>query len=142
MKFKRRPLNKGETFCCSVKRCKELFAETAAFLDFAYLSRTNITFKETADSYYIKKHIKGQIVFEMLMRPRDAEAILSFYAIKENRYSEELKKEFDDVYLPMIYKKYQEQLLNEDVSSKRKIIIIELTDISSLVFYEDYIIYR
>ena len=46
MKVKVRPLNEGETFCCSIRKAKEVFRNTDVYLDFSYLGRDYSTWQK------------------------------------------------------------------------------------------------
>ena len=75
MEVKVRPLNRGETFCCSVKTAKEMFKNTDIYLDFAYLGRNYRTWAETPDAYYWKRNVKGRILATMQTRSGEARPI-------------------------------------------------------------------
>ena len=78
MKIDSRPLNKGETFCCSMRAAKELFRNYNITLNFSYLGRDFGTFAETPDRYYVERNVKGRIVSSLYMRTNDKNAILSY----------------------------------------------------------------
>jgi len=128
LEVKTKPLNAGETFCCSMKKAKELFNGTAVFLNFAYLGRDFATFAETPDRYYWKKSVKGRIIVSAQMRSREERPIISFYVLREKDFSAELKAEFEQKYLPEYYRLYQELLNDQSLTITTKLMLVELFD--------------
>lgn len=129
MRMLSRPLNKGETFCCSMRTVKELFREHNITLDFSYLGRDFGTFAETPDRYYVERNVKGRIVSSLYMRTNDKNAILSFYVLKEQNYSPELKKQYEKEFLPEYLRMYKE--LTKDPEAKKiddKMMLVTLKD--------------
>ena len=125
MKIKIRPLNKGETFCCSVKCAKSFFHSTEIFLNFAFSGRDYSTFAHTKDSYYLKNKIKGRVVASLYAHSKTEKAILSFYVVKQNEFSQTLIDQFELIYMPKLMDFYQSQLQREDLSDHTKTILIE-----------------
>ncbi len=123
-----RPLNKGETFCCSVKKVKELFKETSVHLNFAYLGRDFATFAETPDRYYWTRNVKGKIIVSIQMHSRQEKPILSFYVLKERDFPVELKNEFEQKYLPEFYRLYIELFNDKSLTSTTKFMLVEYID--------------
>ncbi len=78
MTVKTRPLNQGEKFCCSMKKVKELFADTDVTLDFGYLGREYVTFGHTKDAYYMENHVKGKVLMSFYMTENYPEPIIVF----------------------------------------------------------------
>ena len=125
MKVKVRPLNEGETFCCSLRKAKEVFRNTDVYLDFSYLGRDYSTWAETPDAYFWKRNVKGRIVASMLTHSGTESPILSFYVVKEDIFPIECKMEFEQKYLPEFYRLY-ETMLNENGSIiNTKLMIVE-----------------
>lgn len=128
MKIDVRPLNKGETFCCPIKSVKEIFKNTSVHLNFAYLGRNFGTFAYTSDAYYMKNNIRGIVISSMYMRPRDEEPIYSFYVIKEELCSPEIKEEYEKKYLPLYYQLYESQVNDNNIIIKTTFQLVELFD--------------
>mgnify|MGYP003298527029 CR=1 FL=1 len=125
MEVKIRPLNKGETFCCSVKCAKSLFKNTNVFLNFAFLGRDYATFANTKDAYYLKNKIKGRVIASLYAHSKTEKSILSFYVLKQDDFSQDLKKEFELVYMPKLIDFYLAQLNVDGLSDHTKMILIE-----------------
>ena len=126
MEIKIRPLNKGETFCCSVKCAKSFFKTTEILLNFAFSGRDYSTFAHTKDSYYLKSKIKGRVVASLYAHSKTEKSILSFYVVKQNDFSQNLKNQFELIYMPKLVDFYHSQLKREDLSDHTKMILIEL----------------
>ena len=129
MKIDSRPLNKGETFCCSMRAAKELFRNYDITLNFSCYGRDFGTFAETPDRYYVERNVKGRIVSSLYMRTNDKSAILSFYVLKEENYSPELRTQYEKEFLPEHLKMYKE--LTKDPGAKKvddKIMLVTLKD--------------
>ena len=125
MELKIRPLNRGETFCCSVKCAKSFFKNTQVFLNFAFLGRDYATFAHTSDAYYLKNKIKGRVIASLYAHSKTEKSILSFYALKQDEFSQELKKEFELLYIPKLLDFYHTQLKRDGVSDHTKMMLIE-----------------
>ena len=123
-----RPLNKGETFCCSMKEVKNVFQNTEVELNFAYYGRNYSTFAETPDGYYLKNHIKGYVIAASYMEARRKDIILSFYVLKEERFTSAMKKEFSEKYLPEFYRLYTEMQSYSEMQDVKKLILVEYLD--------------
>ncbi len=130
MELHKRGLNKGETFCCSVKKVKELFKDTEIHLDFASFYKSFILFKDSPPLIsYVKNHIRGKVICDVSMMLRQESPILSFYVLKENEYPNELKEEFEERYLPQFYEFYMRNLNDTSLLTKQRIFMcIELID--------------
>ena len=128
MEIKKRPLNKGETFCCSMKKAKEVFRDTKIYLNFAYLGRHHSTFAETPDGYYWARNVKGRVISEMQTSSGRERPILSFYVLKETNFPAELRDEFEQKYLPEFYRLYQELLSDQSLKITTKLMLVEYFD--------------
>ena len=129
MKIDSRPLNKGETFCCSMRAAKELFRNYDITLNFSCYGRDFGTFAETPDRYYVERNVKGRIVSSLYMRTNDKSAILSFYVLKEENYSPELRTQYEKEFLPEHLRMYKE--LTKDPEAKKiddKMMLVTLKD--------------
>ena len=120
-------LNKGEMFCCSVKKAKDLFKDTEIHLNFACYGRVYSTFAETKEGYYLKNNIKSRVISSMYMLPGAAQTILAFYVVKRKSFPEDLKTEFEQVYLPKYYEIYNE-MLNANKFEKTRMVLVEHID--------------
>ena len=56
-----------------------------------------------------------------------ASTLLSFYVVKKNSFSEELKKEFEHIYLPKYYEIYNE-MINANKFDKTRMTLVEYVD--------------
>jgi len=132
MEVKIRPLNKGETFCCSINCAKKIFKNTAVFLNFAFLGRNYSTFANTTDSYYLKNKIKGRVIASLYAHSKTGKSILSFYVLRQDDFSQDFKKQFELIYLPKLLDFYHSQLKRNDLLDHTKMILIE--------FYKDQLL--
>lgn len=116
--------NKDETYYCSLRDVKNIFADTQAKVFFvsgesfhAYLYRIE---------RYVKEKIIGAIVCAVTMNTRSAHPQIDFHAIKETQYSEELRQLFVDECLPQMYDFYQEHLNDQSQICREILMLIEL----------------
>ena len=135
MKVDVRPLNKGETFCCSVKRAKEMFKDTEVHLNFAFFGRIYGTFAETPDAYFMKKNIRGQVVSAMYIYSGVAASMLSFYVVKQNEFPHILKVRYETAFLPEIFRIYQEQMKKNALINQVKLVLVEVYQ-NQLIMHE------
>ena len=126
MKVSVRSLNKGETFCCSVKCAKSIFQSTDVHLNFSFFGRDYSVLKESSRGYFLKNKIKGRVVASMTVYNVTSEAMLSFYVLKESQYPLEMKEIFENTYLPKFLEFYKVQIKNTDLICNEKTMIIEL----------------
>ena len=126
MKIRVRPLNNGESFCCSVKAAKHIFQDTGVILNFAFHSRDYGTFAHTPAAYYFKNHIKGRVVASLYAHSDTEDSILSFYVLKQETISLKLKCEFETVYLPRFLDFYHSQLKKNTLSDSVAMMLVEL----------------
>ena len=123
MRISSRPLNKGETLCCSIRRAKDFFKDTDVELslgdgcrDFAVLARADVW-------HYCDKTIKGRVVASMETCANLEDPYMRFYVLKETEYSEELRREFEEKHLPQYMRLYKEMLnLPETALNHRKLL--------------------
>ena len=135
MEIKVRPLNKGETFTCSIKKAKEYFKNTSVVLNFAYTNRVYSTFANTPHAVYLKNRIKGIIVSSMFMSSQREKALLSFYVIKDKDMPCQLKNEFENNYLPEYLKFYRSIYNNKNPNGIESTMIIELINGTFKIHY-------
>ena len=128
MEVKVRPLNRGETFSCSVKTAKEMFKNTDVYLNFAYLGRDYRTWAETPDAYYWKRNVNGRIIAKMQTRSGEARPILCFFVVKESAFPLECKIEFEQKYLPEFYRLYETMFHEDSRCRNTKLMITEYID--------------
>lgn len=128
MQVRVRPLNKGEVFCCGISKAKALFRETPVILDFAYYGRDFAPFLGTELDRFAYKHVQGRVVAVMQMVDGEESPLLSFKVIKEEKFSSELKKEFETKYLPEFYRLYQTKKDVESIIRKTTVILVALHD--------------
>jgi len=106
-----------------------LFKSTDVTLNFGYTNRTFGTFVGTPDFYYVKKHITGRVVASMYSYSKKAASLLNFFAIPETLFNEDLKRIFEEVYLPKFYDLYVNKTNDEELSPlKTKMLLIELVN--------------
>lgn len=125
MQVKVRPLNAGETFCCSIKKAKAVFRDTNVYLNFAFFGRDFGTFARTADRFYCERNVRGIVVSNMHIYSRSERPMLSFYALREKDFPEERKREFEQKYLPKYYTLYQEMLYDWSLIRVFKFMLVE-----------------
>lgn len=123
-----RPLNKGECYCCSIKKAKEIFKDTEIDLCFSLGGRTCRKEKRDNGTSYLKHYVKGVVVAKMYAHHKVARNMLYFYTIKESEYPKELQKEFESKYLPEFYRLYMSQLTSIDLTGATRLMLVELLD--------------
>ena len=127
MKVDVRPLNKGETYCCSVKQAKYLFRETQVSLNFAFTGREFKTVYEHPIYHFVNRNIKGKIIAYAWIGVREANALLNFFSLKESEFSNDLKEEFELKFLSQFYDLYIKQLSDQSpIHVQRIFMCVEL----------------
>ena len=128
MEIKTRTLNKGETFCCSFRKAKELFKNTDIVLNFGYTSRTFGTFIKSPTFFYVKNYIKGKVIASMYSYSNKETSLLNFYVVQEALFNENLKQTFEESYLPKFYDFYVNRASDTNLSLKTKVLLIEFVN--------------
>ena len=129
MKIIKRVLNKGETFCCSFKRAKEIFKNTEVTLNFAWAGRIYSTFGYTPDAYYMIHNIKGRVLACMYITENKTNPFLSFFVIRpKDGYTDDLRREFEEKYILEFYRFYLEMTNIKQATGKTKLMLVELLD--------------
>lgn len=111
LRIKLRKLNKQEQYACSIKDIKRIFSnDDILLINFGFLHR-DFTF----DSAFLKRPcINGLIISSFQINRRlniiESEPILSFYVIKDDRFSNKYKDIFLESILPKMYEWYHETL--------------------------------
>ena len=119
--------SKGEVHCCSIKKAKEIFRETEVILDFGLLGKYYFKGGRSDKVYnFVKKIIQGKIIFSTYFSNQKANPILSFYLIKEEECTAELREEMETKYLPLLYTEYCRFLNDQTLISNYTFICIEL----------------
>jgi hypothetical protein len=126
MEIKSCPLNRGEVFPCSYAKAKKIFINTPVILNFAYTSRIYGTFCNTPDRFFVKKNINGTIIASMYMRPMEIRPMLCFYVLKEHQYSNQLRKEFEDMYLNLFFDFYSSLAICDSDIRDVHLMLVEL----------------
>ena len=126
MKVKKGKLNPGEIFPCAISAAKKVFGDTDVFLNFASILKDYGTFANTPDRFYVKHNVKGRILAAMYGKQCE-EQMISFYRLKDCEYSDELKAEFEDKYLPEFYRLHKTL---EDIGDGNRVhlMLVELTE--------------
>jgi hypothetical protein len=101
MEVRIRPLNKGETFACSIRKAKKLFKDTDVILNFAFATRQYGLY-----NIYSRKN-NNRIIASMHMYNEQKRVLLNFYALKQDIFTEALKEEFENNFLIKFYDFYQ-----------------------------------
>ena len=138
MEIKSRPLNSGEVFPCSYSEAKKMFLNTPIILNFAYTSRVYGTFLNTPDYFFAKKNIKGTVIASMYMRPLETRPMLCFYVLKEHQYSNQLRKEFEDMYLNLFLEFYSSLAICDGDTRDIHLMLVELKNNCFLVHQTKY----
>lgn len=116
MKLKKRNLNSHEKYACSIKAVKNIFGDENVYVNFGFRSR-DFQF-DTFDQKRPK--IKGTVIASASINKRDniPESIhfISFYVIKDIKYSPKDEETFVEIYLPLLYKWYKEMLVRPETS--------------------------
>ena len=124
-------INKGskcEVHCCSIKKAKEIFRETEVILDFGLLGKY-FRLKDYRDNKvynFVSKKIRGKIIFDTTFSNREADPILTFFLLKEEECTAELREEMEMKYLPLLYTEYCRFLNDQTLISNYTFICIEL----------------
>ena len=120
-----RPLNKGETFCCSVRKAKEVFKDTEVSLGFAVI-RDYAVFMGTKLDTYFNKNVRGRVLATMDLLEGQTSTSIGFYVVKEKSFPTELKQEFEQVYLLKFYEFYQRHANTQSVIRREHIMLVTL----------------
>lgn len=128
MKIYYRQLNKGEIYCCSVKKAKELFKETEAKLNFTHGGNEFEKNLEHPMYRYAKKVVKGKVIAHAIFMSGYDEALINFLGLPYFEYSQNLQKEFEENYLPEFYNLYIAQKNDQKMIPLSKLMIVELID--------------
>lgn len=128
MKVLSRPLNKGETFPCSIRSAKELFRDTDVILNFSHAGRTYGTFVNTPDMFYCRNNIRGIVLSSMYMYAGNHDAMLSFFVVKSNEFNYDLQKEYESKFLPQYLQLYKSLVSDEPHNSVTTVMLVELVD--------------
>ena len=75
---------------------------------------------------YANKEVVGKVIAYTILYLRQKDTLLNFFKIKEEEYSQELKKGFDEKFLPQFYDYYWENLRNQSILVGSKMLLIEL----------------
>ena len=138
MEVKTCPLNRGEIVCCAIKDAKEIFKDTKVSLNFALsYARTYSAEERTKDYSYSKRNIKGCVICsaDAVSTAVGSNASVWFYALKQDNYTEELRKEFTQKCLPQIYSVCMEVLNNNTVQDISMRALVELYN-GKLIFHK------
>ena len=109
MKVYTKMINKGEVFCCSVKDVKSIFNDTAIILNFGALgSRDFKPWHSALNPGYFNKNITGIVIAGLKMCNRQEDPIFSFFVLRQEEWTNELRKEFNEKYLTQLHKFYTE----------------------------------
>lgn len=103
-----RPLNKGETYCCSLKKVKEVFYGTNVNIDFGFGGRDFGYLLGSPLATYCNKHIFGRVIASMETHAGIKVANIGFCVLKEKDFHKELKSEFEEKILPQYLKIFNE----------------------------------
>jgi hypothetical protein len=110
-------LNKYEQFACRSKEVKKIFLnEDNLFISFGFLNR-NFYF----DNKFIKRpYVEGIIMSSFQINKRlnviDSRPILSFYVIRDDRYTDKYIEIFTESILPKMYEWYHKILSKSETS--------------------------
>jgi hypothetical protein len=125
-------INKGETYCCSLKDIKQFFGNTDTNLSFSYAEGSKFNPKHFAFgrkiSKYVRDNISGKVVCHFLMGTRNADPWFSFHVMKESECSEELRQKFVAECLPKLYDFYQKHFNDQSILRKEYLMLIEFKD--------------
>ena len=111
-----------------MKTAKDIFRNTELCLNFACYGRNYQTFSNIPDYYYVKHNVKGIIIAASYMHNRELSPLLSFNVIKQTDITPEIKKEFEQRFLPEYYKLYIEKLNSKILIPKTTVLLTELYD--------------
>ena len=106
MKIESRPINNGETFCCSIKAAKEIFNNTSVTLSFAFVGPHVSFIGHGPFNPWCRKNVKGNVVAIMNTYPNVSNCTLFFFVEKEAKMTSELKKQFEQEFLPKFFNNY------------------------------------
>lgn len=76
--------------------------------------------------HYANKKVVGKVIAYTILYLRQKDSLLNFFKLKEDEYSQELKKVFDEKFLPEFYDYYWENLHNQSILVGSKLLLIEL----------------
>lgn len=136
MKFRIRPLNQMETFCCSPMIVKNMFASTEICINFAYFGRNYTTMVGTPQDWYHKNKIKGRVIASFYMESGLESPILSFYVVQKKDFSQSQKRKFEETYLPTFFDIYKMMVDESRLIASRLEVIVELKE-GSMVLHRN-----
>jgi len=123
-----RPLNKGETYCCSVSIAKEIFKNTQVKLNFTKCGNEFKNGFEHPIYRYARKTVKGQVIAYFTNTSREKSPLINFFSIKQDIYPDDLKKKFNELFLPEFYNLYSKKISDNALIESISIVIVELYD--------------
>ena len=126
MKIYSKPVNNGETFCCRMKPVKDLFRNTPISISFAGLGREYGAWINTPYYAYMKNRIKGRVVCEMTLTSGCNNAILCFYPLKNELITDNLKRQFEQEFLPQIFEFYNANRYDENITKRELLLTVEI----------------
>jgi len=126
MKVYSRPINAGETFCTSIKTAKSIYENTEIHLCFGEFGRQYNPHKNEIGFGYYSKNIRGKVVANMILHPGVDCPLLSFYVIKSNDISTELKNHFQHDILYQLLEIYNQFLMGNPFLQKSMVVWVEL----------------
>lgn len=134
MKIFYRKLNEGESYCCSQKAVKELFNDSKITVNFGNFGRNYSPQKNECGYSLYKKKIIGKVIASLTMQfgPIGNISMLSFYIVKDNEFTSEMREYFEKT---ILHKIYNIQIENLRKNKEDIIVLVEKTN-ESLNIYE------
>lgn len=126
MKINFVPVNKGETYCCSLRKLKEVFKNTSVVVCFAHGDSVFHKGLQHPIYRYVDKYVKGKVLVCIECYLRQIDPLICFYRLKVEECSTEIINQFEECFLPKIYDFYTKQLNNQDITGKTKLMLVEL----------------
>lgn len=130
MKLKKRNLSSPEQYACSIKDVRNIFGQENVYISFGFPGK-NFSFDITDLQ---PPEINGTVILSASVNKRDGMDMdstyhISFYVIKDPTYNAEKRKLFTELYLPEVYRWYQDMMVRPSTAlSGIETILIEWHD--------------
>lgn len=123
MKIYYKKCNINEKYCCTLKVVKEIFNDTKIKINFGAFGRKYNPLSNEPGYNYFKKKIKGDIIAKLFVEYGNCNPMLSFYVVKEESFTTNLKEEFENKILLEMLEFYKKTIL---LNNKFSFFLVEL----------------
>ena len=140
MKITVKKLNKGEIYCCSIKEAKKAFGDTSSCLSFTSRGMEfNKDFQHPLYRY-VKKNVKGQVAFYMIVSTREETPTMYFFSMKESEITQELINKFNNDLVNRVKAIMNNQINSKSLLNEKKLVLVEFYN-NNWILHETVLIY-